>query len=429
MQRSISPVGSLKGHAAVSRFGAGMLGRKDLVGSAGVLSLTPFTCGLLLGRLQFKGIALAGCFTARLEKETALCGESKHGNRQKGSDDLADPRPTAPNDDEWRALYNAASGFFALKPWQWLDDDHLFGVYDEEGDTVGYACILGALGEVLGLGVYPGPRGYSGLRALMESGTDGASMDDAVAHQYALMASFDDRRDLSAADLQVIRRLGMTYRGRQSWPSFRFYEPGYWPSPLSSAQARFLTRALHEAAIVAQQYRNTADALTQRPGQILVRRPNRSRSEWVSSWEPAPALQYPTESTATMDVGFIKLGRTLPFFDAVWEIDFFYLPITIGDPQDRPKMPRACLVVDHETGLILNVELEEDHFIERVWHALIQTMRKAGGKPRAFWVRQTAVALPLVQFAESLGIELLEMRALPQITEARRGLLASLRER
>ena len=55
------------------------------------------------------------------------------------------------SDAEWQALYTAAKDYFDEKPWEWMDDDQLFGVYDKDTDTVGYCCIMGALGEVLGL--------------------------------------------------------------------------------------------------------------------------------------------------------------------------------------------------------------------------------------------------------------------------------------
>ncbi len=344
----------------------------------------------------------------------------------KGSDNLTDIRPIAPNDDEWRALYEAASKFFALKPWQWMDDIHLFGVYDQETQTVGYGCIMGALGEVLGLGMYPGARGYNELLALREVGDDEATLADTASHHFALMAGFDNRQDLSKEDLQIIRRLGLTFRGRQAWPNFRFYEPGYWPSPLVAPQARFLTQALYQAAIVSQNYQNDPDALLKRPDKVLVRRPGKTGREWVDVWEPLPDKVFTVEGGEEPDAGFIKLGRSLPQVEAIWEIDIFYLPVTIGKAEVRPKMPRVSLVVDHESGLVFDIIVEEDHFIERVWHSLIQTMRKVGGRPQSFWVRQPNVALSLMQFAEALDITVVRFPLLPQVTEARMNLLSSL---
>ncbi|MCY0879362.1 MAG: hypothetical protein OWU84_10520 [Firmicutes bacterium] len=342
---------------------------------------------------------------------------------------MLSPNPSpAPTDDEWRALYEAANAFYALKPWQWFDDNQIFGIYHSESHTVAYCCIMGALGEVLALGVYLGNRGYSGLKALMESGQDWASMEDAYAHQYALVASFENRNDLSRADREVIRRLGYKYRGRQSWPCFRFYEPGYVPSPISGEQARLLRTALEQAQHIVEEYRRQPEALRARPGYVLVRRPPSAGHQWVNVWEQEPPRTYPLEPAARPDKGVIKLARSLPWLDTAWDVDIFYLPITIGGPRERGQMPRTALVVDHESGMILGVLLEDDHFIERVFHAIIQTMRKMGGKPQALYVRQHLVALLLSPLAEALGIELVEVRLLPLVTEARRGLIASLRD-
>ena len=44
-----------------------------------------------------------------------------------------------------------------------------------------------------------------------------------------LQASFEDRNELRDKDRQVIKELGLKFRGRQAWPMFRSYRTGLCP--------------------------------------------------------------------------------------------------------------------------------------------------------------------------------------------------------
>ena len=49
----------------------------------------------------------------------------------------------------WKNLYAAVSQFGKLKPWEIMDDSELFGIQDPVTGEMGYACVMGTLGEVL----------------------------------------------------------------------------------------------------------------------------------------------------------------------------------------------------------------------------------------------------------------------------------------
>jgi hypothetical protein len=72
-------------------------------------------------------------------------------------------KQSKPTNEQWTALYEAAAAFKELAPWQWMYDSDLFGVQDPETGEVGYCCVLGALGELLGLNVHRGRPGIGGV--------------------------------------------------------------------------------------------------------------------------------------------------------------------------------------------------------------------------------------------------------------------------
>jgi len=125
-----------------------------------------------------------------------------------------------PSPEEWRALYGAAVAFRDLAPWRWMVDSNLFGVANPEDGTVGYGCVLGNLGQQFGLALYLGDdglRGYLHLQSGAAWPTDGSTLFS----QHCLLASFEDRSMLEPRDRDMVKALGLRFRGANAWPHFR----------------------------------------------------------------------------------------------------------------------------------------------------------------------------------------------------------------
>src|SRR5579872_5233461 len=138
-------------------------------------------------------------------------------DRQRGVSGMEQPSP-----EEWRRLYEAAVVFRDAAPWEWMWDAEVFGVQSPESGEIGYCCVMGRLGEHFALAVY---EGSAGLEGLWQMRLDPPSGDPAemLALQKCLMASFEDRSLLQKPDLEIIKQLGLKFRGRSVWPLFRSY--------------------------------------------------------------------------------------------------------------------------------------------------------------------------------------------------------------
>ena len=194
-----------------------------------------------------------------------------------------------PSLQEWNTLYRAAIDFWQIQPWHWVDDTDLFGVKNPEDGEIGYCCVVGALGEFLGLVVYLGTEGLESYLKIQKSESP---EEDVLSTAKCLVASFEDRKFLQKPDHEVIKRLGLKFRGAKSWPLFRSYEPGYYPWYLNQPQVCFLTHALQQAADVSLRMKINDNLLTNsEKAQYLVRIPERSGPElrWKDEWlSPVP---------------------------------------------------------------------------------------------------------------------------------------------
>jgi hypothetical protein len=314
-----------------------------------------------------------------------------------------------PSLDEWKALYQAATDFMKIKPWTWLSDSDLFGVQNPHNKEVGYCCIMGALGEVYALAVYAGSEGLESYLK-MQSGKIDVGDPDVLHLQNCLVASFQDRERLQREDLQVIKKLCLKFRGRNAWPQFRSYLPGYVPWFLTKDEARFLAIALQQATDVALCYKGDRGMLEPpKKGLVLVRVPAQSnqKRQWKDVWV-APLIaekeDLPVKPIDELRVQRIKthMGNKA----GTWEIGFFYFPVPVQEGE-RPYYPLAGVVMDHSKGLALhNYMAPQRSFFDEFPESVLRFVEENEMLPKRILVDKPESLKMLHYFASALSIEL-----------------------
>jgi len=205
-------------------------------------------------------------------------------------------------------------------------------VKNPEDGEIGYCCVVGALGEFLGLIVY---LGTEGLESFLKIQASESPEEDLLSTAKCLVASFEDRKFLQEADHEVIKRLGLKCRGAKSWPLFRSYEPGYYPWYLNQSQVHFLTHALRQATEVSLRMKlNDNLLLNSKKAQYLVRIPERSGSDlhWRDEWlSPAPLGRTKDEAPVPDEIRLQRIKKRGLKPAGIWEVDFFQFPMPIQE--------------------------------------------------------------------------------------------------
>lgn len=260
----------------------------------------------------------------------------------------------SPSLQEWKTLYESALEFKELAPWNWMYDSNIFGVKDPVSGEIGYCCIMGAIGEHYALGLYLGSEGLYGLSSIL-SGDFSESQDEAMFILSCLMASFEDRKYLKKQDLQQIKTLGLKFRGRNEWPLFRNYSPGFFPWYLKSDEVSFLTVALKQAMNVSLRFKKDPGLLVHSSvDHHLVRVPDKPGENiiWKDRWLEPSSLKM--EDIPVISVEETTLNRLIKARlqrRGIWEVDFFYVPTVLREKEERPYYPYMSLVVDHDSSV------------------------------------------------------------------------------
>lgn len=328
-------------------------------------------------------------------------------------------KPASPSLDVWRELYRVADGFKAIEAWTWMSDASIFGVRDPVTGTVAYCSVVGELGQLLGLVAYLGAEGLRSLNQTL-AGDDDYNDINMGKDMKCLVATFQGRRDLDKPDLEVIRKLGLSFRGKHNWPVFRSYEPGFLPWYLTEDQAVFLTFILQQAVDVCLRAKDDADLLSScQEGLYLVRVADRHGEEtvWEDQWlRPEQLAEEDLGPMVHIDeLRLAKAKNASTATDAVWDADVFYAPACVGkDDTTRPYFPVMFLMIDRDTQMILATETEShDDYVQTCVNSLINAVEKLGARPREIRVKRRIAYDLFKDVAAKLGIPI---RQIPKLS-------------
>jgi hypothetical protein len=152
------------------------------------------------------------------------------------------PEATPPTLDEWKQLYDLAAKIKDLAPWDWMEEDDLFGFQMPGTGELGFISVMGALGEHYSIAIYQGIEGLDGFWKMQNLGPK--LTPEFILQVPQLQLSFEDREIITTEDRAVMKSLGLKFRGANAWPQFRSYRPScFSPGILSRQKPKCLSAA------------------------------------------------------------------------------------------------------------------------------------------------------------------------------------------
>ena len=330
-------------------------------------------------------------------------------------------KPNVPNVPlaVWRNLYHAAVTFHLARPWEWLDDIDLVGVRHPQSGQTGFGVCMGSAGTLFGLCLYRGAEGLNFYRSLLEEAVED---DDVFALQNCLKLELGERKGLMEEDRAIVRRLGLTFRGKHTCPEFRSLLPGYAPWFLTEEEAEFLTLGLDAVCHHLELMLQSEVKESVQGSSCLVYTPRKGApGEFDASWEDWPGIKPERTARAILNVSRIDAIKARnPEHDGMWEVDVFYHFSMVLD-RERPYWVRAGVVCDHMTGFV--IELAVGHPEESLSQVLVDTicsaMEKAPVRPKQVYVKDDAKAAILAPLARILGFHVGIRKNLSAVQELR----------
>lgn len=314
-----------------------------------------------------------------------------------------------PSSEQWLELYEAFREFCALYPWAYFDDDDLVAVENPANGEMGYCAVMGSGGIERGLAMYRGDEGLAGYLGLLSGAFDGES-EEMLDLSNVLYASLADREELTKEERDIIRGLGLRYRGRGRWPMFQAVKPGFMPSSLQADEAEFLAAALRGmtdyTATVIKSGVSVEYAGNVEENVRLVLTRYLVNGEWHNRWEPLmfplppPSPDYPDQERLQ------RLAESKPRTDSVWELSIFYLHLPVGqDSEGRLYFPTSSLLVEADSGIVIPELLSEpDPSDTDRQEMLVKQLEALPGLPAEIVVNAPRIGHIVEPVATPLGI-------------------------
>lgn len=264
------------------------------------------------------------------------------------------------NESIYKELYNKAGEFNKKQCWKWMADFNLFGVMDPETGEVYYCCILGNNGETFGIMAYEGTEGLENYYKILGEVFD--ADDPEMFHiNKGIICNFCNRDEVGKEELTLIKDLGLTFRGKNKWPSFRYLTPGYVPTMLSPKQGRLFTTILEQAMVVSDLYKEKLIELeTEDISKVFVRscsKDTKNKIKWNNIYmeiqnEYRDYLIYEFGD----EVRAKRIRSSAKNKVALLEVDFFYAPFPV-EYENKIIFPMICAFANRETGYVYGFDM------------------------------------------------------------------------
>lgn len=339
------------------------------------------------------------------------------------------------SDPEARQLFELAIEVKKLKPWRWVEETDLIGIENPATGEIGFISVMGALGEYEAVALYLGAEGFYGFIDLQEQD----SRSDQVIALNHLQVAFSDRKYLEKEDLDLIKRLGLKFKGAGAWPMFRSYRNGYLPWFITRDEAQFLVHALSQIIDVATKVRDKAQPFhptgrVEKGGYLMrVSRKTDAGLVWEDQvWRIPKPHSEPIR--AVVDASLLESLKQISRSTLEFEIDLNLLPAGIGEAVQRPVAAYMLMAADNDSGYIFGFELlsAQDSLAamySRLPNAVANILSEARIVPTRMAVRSGKLHGLLKPLAQILNIELRYTDELPSIDEASESMTAWMRSR
>ncbi len=342
--------------------------------------------------------------------------------------------------DEAARLYDLAAQVKKLAPWMWMDESEVFGVQHPETDELGFISVMGMAGEHFAVAVYPGAAGLYHFLELENADEEIVAQE--LLELPQLQASFEDREQLEKFDRELIKQLGLKFRGDHAYPMFRQFSPGFIPWRVTPEDARWLAYALEQTLDVAPRVRDnpdillpeTSDDTNDNDDETLLVRVAQTDGEQVT-WHdevrriarPAPAL-----INVRLDLQLINELKIAARPPLILEVDLLFMPMPIGERGERASLPYMLMVADAGSGMIVSFELMKvEDTVDTLRGEIPNTLARmfaasgeGGCVPKEIRVRSEKLYAVMQPLGKTLNIKLHRALHLPNIEMASHEIMA-----
>lgn len=320
--------------------------------------------------------------------------------------------------EKWRKIYSFAQLIAACDPWELFAEENTFALVPKGTRNEHYFSFLTESSGQCGIAIYPSGNAYVAAQCRLHGANP--KREPLFDLQDAVILLWGDREDVSKGNYELIKALGLKFRGRGAWLHFQEYRVGYVPRQVQEQDLDRLSddlgnlwmmvRAVCEENLktnfdnreaVVRFYSEKDDLYY--TGSFPVNLPKRINYPEITMQESAD-LQ---ELRAKRCRGSIAL-------------DWSYLPASYREDGEN-IIPRLLLAVDAKSGVIFETEMlsPADDPCASLFD-MISHISWSYAKPSVIEICDAEIESYIADFCKQVGIRLVVKKQIKAIAQARR---------
>lgn len=308
--------------------------------------------------------------------------------------------------EQWRSLYEVASKIKLMRPWKFLWDMDLITISLPKYKEHFFCSVMGRAGECVAIGTYVG---YDAIRDFYRiANCKDIPPEQIMRYQNNMMCYFGNRDELTKNELQLIKDLGLKFRGKNEWIYFQSFKTGYVPYILDSQEVTELTLVFQQLFMAIRAMIEMKVRIDFDDGNTLFRSYDDKDKLWYTHQVPIviPPKRYMTPVIKD-DLLFAKLNKQKAIKDEI-ELDTLYLNAVITDEKfERPILPKLLILADVKSEMLIDKKMlsPEDNEVMEILDIVINYIFKAG-KPKTIYVRDEYIESTLLDLCKRTKIRL-----------------------
>lgn len=320
--------------------------------------------------------------------------------------------------EKWGKIYSFAQLIAAYDPWELFAEEHTFTLIPKGTKNEHYFSFLEESSGQCGIAIYPNGNAYVTAQCRLHGANP--KREPLFDLQDAVILLWGDREDVSKGNYELIKALGLKFRGRGAWLHFQEYRVGYAPRQV---QEQDLDRLLDDLGNLWMMVRAIyeEDLKTNFDNREAVVRFYSEKDElYYTGSFPVNLprkIRYPEitmqESSDLQELRAMRCRGSIA-------MDWSYLPASYLEEGER-IIPRLLIAVDTKSGMILETEMlsPADDPCAALFH-MISHISWSYAKPSEIEICDAEIESDIADFCKQVGIRLVVKKQIKAITQARR---------
>lgn len=319
--------------------------------------------------------------------------------------------------DDWAQLYRHAIRLKNLRPWESLSFLDTISIKMPDRDEMYYVSI-DENPELISIHILRDSSAYARfIKPFLKPDYSHEEVFNDICSVDIFTMCIGNRENVPKNQYNLIKELGLSFRGRMNWVFFLSKRKCYAPADPDKIEVMLLTECIEQICHAIEDYNTNKIDVRFDDGFALCRYYDDDEKRWMTIEKQVPIVNAQSDYYKYENELQIQRIKKIPYSGASFDIDITFVESKIKDTQfERDPVVRLLILSNRNSGEILETRiiLPNDDLAEMTFDAVFSAIGKVGRPGKIHYTKDICEEL-LDDFCSKTGIHLFKEGRLPSI--------------